>query len=108
MAITLTENAARHIASSLERRGGGLGLRLGVRQAGCSGLKYVVDFADAANPDEEVFESHGVKVLVSREHLSFLDGTEVDYAREGLSSAFRYHNPNVAGACGCGESFVTG
>jgi iron-sulfur cluster assembly protein len=108
MAITLTENAARHVQNSLQRRGGGLGLRLGVRQAGCSGMKYVVDFADQAAPDEELFESHGVKVLVSRDHLVYLDGTEVDYVKEGLSSAFSYRNPNVAGACGCGESFITG
>lgn len=107
MAVTLTQNAAQHVKDSLARRGGGLGLRLAVREAGCSGLKYVVDFADAANPDEDIFESHGVKVLVNREHLAFLDGTEVDYTREGLSSAFRYQNPNVAGACGCGESFIT-
>lgn len=108
MALTLTENAARHVRDSLARRGGGLGLRLGVRQAGCSGMKYVVDFADEVGADEDVFESHGVKVLVSRDHLVYLDGTEVDYVREGLSAAFSYRNPNVAGACGCGESFITG
>lgn len=105
MAITLTDSAARRVQSYLEKRGG-LGLRLGVKPAGCSGFAYVVDYADAAGPEDVVFEQHGVKVLVSRENLPLLDGTRVDFVRKGLNESFEFHNPNVKDACGCGESFT--
>ncbi|MHB8416300.1 MAG: iron-sulfur cluster assembly protein IscA [Gammaproteobacteria bacterium] len=106
MAITLTDSAARRVRSYLEKRGGGLGLRLGVRKTGCSGFAYEVDYADEAGSEDIVFEQHGVKVVVSRENLSFLDGTEVDFVSQGLNESFKFHNPNVKDECGCGESFT--
>ena len=105
MAVTLTENAARHVAKYLQKRGKGIGLRLGVRANGCSGVAYRLEFADAAAPDDLEFESHGIKVLVDLRSLPYLDGTELDYTREGLNEGFRFDNPNVKEACGCGESF---
>lgn len=104
MAITLTDAAARRVSSFLAKRGG-LGLRLGVKKTGCSGFAYVVDYADAAQPEDVIFEQHGVKVLVSRENLPLLDGTQVDFVRQGLNESFQFHNPNVKDECGCGESF---
>lgn len=106
MSITVTEAAARQIAKQLERRGSGVGLRLGVRKSGCSGLAYVIDFADRVGESDEVFQQLGVTLVVDREHLSALDGVEVDYRREGISEAFRFNNPNVKASCGCGESFT--
>jgi iron-sulfur cluster assembly protein len=105
MAVTLTENAAKHVSKYLQKRGQGIGLRLGVRTSGCSGVAYKLEFADEAAPDDLEFESHGVKVLVDAKSLPYLDGTELDYAREGLSEGFKFNNPNVKEACGCGESF---
>ena len=105
MAITLTPTAAGHVQSHLAKRGKGIGLRLGVRTSGCSGLAYKLEFADAANPDDLQFESHGVKVLVDPKSLQYIDGTELDYAREGLNEGFKFRNPNVKDECGCGESF---
>ncbi|MDR0379834.1 MAG: iron-sulfur cluster assembly protein IscA [Candidatus Accumulibacter sp.] len=105
MAVMLTENAARHVEKYLKKRGKGIGLRLGVRTSGCSGVAYKLEFADVAAPDDLEFESHGVKVLVDPRSLPYLDGTELDYTREGLSEGFRFNNPNVKEACGCGESF---
>jgi iron-sulfur cluster assembly protein len=105
MAVTLTENAAKHVARYLQKRGQGIGLRLGVRTSGCSGVAYKLEFADVAAPDDMEFESHGVKVLVDTKSLPYLDGTELDYTREGLSEGFKFNNPNVKDACGCGESF---
>jgi len=105
MAITLTESAARHVAAQMQRRGKGAGLRLGVRTSGCSGFAYQLDFADEADPSDLAFESHGVKVFVDRKNLPFVDGTELDFVREGLNEGFRFNNPNVAAECGCGESF---
>jgi len=105
MAITLTENAARHIRNALAKRGRGVGLRLGVKKVGCSGLAYTMDYADAAGDADAVFESHDAKVVVARTALPYLDGTEVDFRREGLSESFKFNNPNVSGTCGCGESF---
>jgi iron-sulfur cluster assembly protein len=102
----LTESAARQISKQLARRGKGLGLRLGVRKSGCSGFAYVVDYADDVTPDDAVFEQHGVKVVVRNQDLSFLNGIEVDYTREGINEAFRFNNPNVKASCGCGESFA--
>ena len=105
MAITLTESAANHVKIFLANRGRGVGLRLGVRTSGCSGMAYVLEFADEIGPDDEVFEDHGVKVLVSPKSLVYLNGTELDYTREGLNEGFKFNNPNVKDACGCGESF---
>ncbi len=105
MAITLTDAAARRVSSFLEKRGGGLGLRLGVKKTGCSGFAYVMDYADSAQPEDVIFEQHGVKVLVSRDNLPILDGTQVDFVRHGLNESFQFHNPNVKDECGCGESF---
>jgi iron-sulfur cluster assembly protein len=105
MAITLTESAAKHVARYLERRGKGIGLRLGVKTTGCSGLAYKLEYADDAAPEDHTFESHGVKVLVDPRSLSYIDGTELDFVREGLNEGFRFNNPNVRSECGCGESF---
>jgi iron-sulfur cluster assembly protein len=105
MAITLTESAAHHVKTFLANRGKGVGLRLGVRTSGCSGMAYVLEFADEIGPDDEVFEDRGVKVLVSPKSLVYLNGTELDYAREGLNEGFKFNNPNVKDQCGCGESF---
>jgi iron-sulfur cluster assembly protein len=106
MAVTLSEKAASHVANYLARRGKGFGLRLGVRTSGCSGMAYKLEFADAANDEDIIFESHGVKVLVDPKSLPYLDGTELDYAREGLNEGFRFNNPNIKDQCGCGESFT--
>lgn len=105
MSITLTESAAKHIKSQLAKRGRGVGLRLGVKRVGCSGLAYTMEFADAVGESDVAFESHGAAVVVERAYLNYLDGTRVDFRREGLSEAFRFDNPNVAATCGCGESF---
>lgn len=105
MAITLTESAARHVSRYLEGRGKGLGLRLGIRTTGCSGYAYQLEYADEAASDDVAFESHGVKVFVDPKSLTYIDGTEVDFVRDGLNEAFRFNNPNVAAECGCGESF---
>ncbi|MEJ5210871.1 MAG: iron-sulfur cluster assembly protein IscA [Burkholderiales bacterium] len=105
MAITLTEKAATHVRNFLAKRGKGLGLRLGVRTTGCSGLAYVLEFADEQRPEDQAFESHGVKIFVDPKSLVYLDGTELDYAREGLNEGFKFNNPNVKDTCGCGESF---
>jgi iron-sulfur cluster assembly protein len=94
MAITLTEKAATRVRDFMTRRGQGAGLRLGIKEVGCSGKAYVVDYADTIAPEEQVFESHGVKIIVDPKNLLFLDGTEIDYTREGLSEGFRFNNPN--------------
>jgi iron-sulfur cluster assembly protein len=103
--ITLTESAARQIHKSLKQRGSGEGLRLGVRTSGCSGLAYVIEYADRIDPVDHVFENHGVKVVINAKSLMYLDGTELDFVREGLNEGFRFNNPNVKDECGCGESF---
>ncbi len=105
MAITLTTAAADRVRSYLSQRGTGLGLRLGVKRTGCSGLAYVVNYADGISDEDEVFETSGVKVIVDRDSLQHIDGTEVDFVREGLNEAFRFRNPKAVGECGCGESF---
>jgi iron-sulfur cluster assembly protein len=105
MAITLTEKAADHVSGYLAKRGKGVGLRLGVRTTGCSGMAYKLEFADAVNSDDVLFDSHGVKVLVDPKSLPYIDGTELDYTREGLNEGFKFRNPNVKDECGCGESF---
>ena len=106
MAVTLSERAANHVATYLTKRGKGIGLRLGVRTSGCSGVAYKLEFADTVEPDDVTFESHGVKVLIDPKSLPYLEGTELDYTREGLSEGFKFNNPNVKDACGCGESFT--
>lgn len=105
MGVTLSEKAAKHVANYIAKRGRGVGLRLGVRTSGCSGMAYKLEFADEAQDDDCRFESHGVTVLIDPKSLPYLDGTELDYAREGLNEGFRFNNPNVKDACGCGESF---
>ena len=105
MAVTLTSDAASHAQRSLFKRGKGLGLRVGVRTSGCSGLAYKLEFADNVNPGDVEFESHGVKVVVDPKSLQFIDGTELDYTREGLNEGFKFRNPKVKDECGCGESF---
>jgi len=105
MSVSLTEAAAEHVQKFIAKRGKGIGLRLGVRTSGCSGMAYVLEFADEINPDDQVFEQRGIKVIIDPKSLIYLDGTEVDYGKEGLSEGFRFNNPNVANQCGCGESF---
>lgn len=104
--ITLTPKAADHIQQSLNKRGQGLGLRVGVKPSGCSGLSYVIEYADQAESFDKVFESNGVKIFVDEKSLAFLEGTELDFAREGLNEGFKFNNPNAKGQCGCGESFA--
>jgi iron-sulfur cluster assembly protein len=103
--ITLTEKAAEHVRTYIAKRGKGVGLRVGVRTSGCSGMAYKLEFADAAGPEDHEFESHGVKILVDPKSLPYLEGTELDYTREGLNEGFKFRNPNVKDECGCGESF---
>lgn len=106
MAITMTEQAADRVQHFLENRGSGIGLRLGVKTTGCSGMAYVIEFVDEADADDVVFESHGVKVFIDPKSLVYLDGTELDYGKEGLNEGFQFNNPNVQDTCGCGESFT--
>lgn len=105
MAITLTEPAADRVRSHLDARGKGLGLRVGVKKTGCNGFAYVVNYADEIDAADVVFEERGVKIVVDAKSLELIDGTEVDFVKEGLNEAFRFRNPNVTGECGCGESF---
>ncbi|MBU6460124.1 MAG: iron-sulfur cluster assembly protein IscA [Proteobacteria bacterium] len=105
MGIMLTKNAAKHVIRHIERRGKGIGLRIGVRTSGCSGMAYTLEFADNENAGDAVFETNGVKILVDPKSLVYLDGTELDYTREGLNEGFKFNNPNVKNQCGCGESF---
>ncbi|WP_211251091.1 iron-sulfur cluster assembly protein IscA [Stenoxybacter acetivorans] len=103
--ITLTSNAANHIQQFLQKRGKGEGIRLGVKTSGCSGMAYTLEFVDDTLPEDVVFEEHGVKVFVDPKSLTYLDGTELDYTKEGLQEGFKFANPNVKDECGCGESF---
>ena len=105
MAITLTDKAAQQVQKYLTRRGKGIGLRLGVRTTGCSGLAYKLEYADDLKAEDVRFESHGVTVVVDPKSLPYLDGMQLDYAREGLNEGFKFNNPNVKDECGCGESF---
>lgn len=105
MAVMLTDAAAERVKRYLAERSSSVGLRIGIKTTGCSGFAYVVDIADAVAKDDRVFESHGVKVIIGRDHLSYLDGTTIDFSREGLNEGFSYDNPNVKSLCGCGESF---
>ena len=105
MAIQLTERAAQQIHKALAKRGKGLGLRLGVKKVGCSGFAYTFDYADQIGADDQLFESHAAKVVVDREALAILDGSTLDFVREGLKETFKFDNPNAKNQCGCGESF---
>ncbi|QIM49487.1 iron-sulfur cluster assembly protein IscA [Pusillimonas sp. DMV24BSW_D] len=106
MGITLTPQAADHVSRYLAKRGKGLGLRLGVRTTGCSGMAYKLEYVDEPNADDSVFEQHGVKVFIDAKSLPYLEGTQLDYGREGLNEGFRFTNPNEKATCGCGESFT--
>jgi len=106
MAISMTDNAAERVQHFLDNRGSGIGLRLGVKTTGCSGMAYVLEFVDEAETDDSVFDVNGIKIIVDPKSLIYLDGTELDYAKEGLNEGFQFNNPNVADTCGCGESFT--
>lgn len=105
MTVTLTPSAAGRVQKFLESRGKGLGLRVGVKTSGCSGMAYTLEFVDEAREEDQIFESHGIKVLVDPTSLAYLDGTELDYTKEGLNEGFKFSNPNAKANCGCGESF---
>ena len=105
MTITVTQTAADRVIAFLDKRGKGVGLRLAVRPSGCSGMAYVMEFVDEIDENDEVFEGYGVKIIIDKKSLIYLDGTEVDYTKEGLNEGFKFNNPNVTGECGCGESF---
>jgi iron-sulfur cluster assembly protein len=105
LAITMTEPAAKHVAAFLSNRGKGIGLRLAVKTSGCSGMAYVLEFVDVLNDDDQVFIDKGVKVIVDKKSLLYIDGTELDFVKEGLNEGFEFNNPNIDGECGCGESF---
>ena len=105
MAITMTLAASQHVSKYLQSRGHGLGIRLGVRTSGCSGMAYVLEFVDDTQDEDEVFETEGVKVIIDPKSLLYLDGTELDFVKEGLNEGFKFINPNVKNECGCGESF---
>ena len=106
MAITLTEVAADRVRSFLDNRGKGVGLRLGIKTHGCSGMAYVMEFADEVEETDNVFETQGLKIIVDPKSLVYLDGTQMDFAKEGLNEGFKFTNPNESGECGCGESFT--
>ncbi len=104
--IQLTDRAVEHVKTFLQKQGNGLGLRLGIKPAGCSGQQYVVETAEQINDDDLTFETNGIKVIVDGDSMKYLAGTELDFVREGLNSGFRFNNPNVTDMCGCGESFT--
>ena len=106
MSVTLTERAAKHVSNFITRRGKGFGVRLGVKTSGCSGMAYKLEYADEPGSEDIVFESFGVKVLIDPKSLPYLEGTELDFVREGLNEGFKFNNPNVKDQCGCGESFT--
>lgn len=106
MGVTLTEAAAKHVAGQLASRGDGVGIRLGITTSGCSGMAYVLEFVDEQAPEDEVFEEYGVKVFIDPKSMVYLDGTELDFVREGLNEGLQFRNPNVSAECGCGESFT--
>jgi len=105
MAISLTESAAHRVRTHLERRGNGIGLRVGIKKTGCSGFAYVVNYAESIQPDDSVFEERGVKIVVDAASLPLIDGTTVDFVKQGLNEAFKFQNPKAKSECGCGESF---
>ncbi len=105
MAVSLSESAARHVSNFIAKRGKGFGIRLGVKTSGCSGMAYKLEFVDQTEAEDLVFESHGVRVVIDPKSLAYLEGTELDFVREGLNEGFKFNNPNVKDQCGCGESF---
>jgi iron-sulfur cluster assembly protein len=105
MALSLTQPAAERVKTYLDARGSGIGLRVGVKKTGCNGFAYIVNYADRADDGDAVFEDRGVKLVVDQKSLALIDGTEIDFVKDGLNEAFRFRNPNVTGECGCGESF---
>jgi iron-sulfur cluster assembly protein len=105
MAVSLSESAARHVSNFIAKRGKGFGIRLGVKTSGCSGMAYKLEFVDNTESEDLVFESHGVNVVIDPKSLAYLDGTELDFVKEGLNEGFKFNNPNVKDQCGCGESF---
>ncbi|MBR0565208.1 iron-sulfur cluster assembly protein IscA [Azoarcus sp. L1K30] len=105
MGVTLSESAAKHVSTFIAKRGKGVGIRLGVKTSGCSGMAYKLEFVDEMHDEDLIFDSHGVKVIVDPKSLVYLEGTELDFVREGLNEGFKFNNPNVKDACGCGESF---
>ena len=105
MPISLSESAARHVSNFIAKRGKGFGIRLGVKTSGCTGMAYKLEFVDNTESEDLVFESHGVKVVIDPKSLAYLDGTELDFVKEGLNEGFKFNNPNVKDQCGCGESF---
>jgi iron-sulfur cluster assembly protein len=105
MAITVTENAAKQIRNQLAKRGKGVGLRVGVKKVGCSGFAYTFDYADEMHAGDYLFEAHNAKVVVNVDSLSFLDGSRLDFVKEGFKQLFKFDNPNIDSTCGCGESF---
>ena len=105
MAVTMTERAAKRVAGFIQRRGKGVGLRVGVRTTGCSGMAYKLEYVDAESPEDQAFESHGVRIYVDPKSLAYIDGTELDFVREGLNEGFQFNNPREKDRCGCGESF---
>ena len=106
MAITLSDSAAERVKRFLTNRGKGVGLRLGVKTSGCSGMAYVLEFVDEVHEEDQVFDDKGVKVIIDPKSLAYLEGTELDFVKEGLNEGFKFNNPNVKDACGCGESFT--
>ena len=106
MAITMTEAAAQHVQAHLKQRGKGLGIRVGIKTTGCSGMSYVLEFVDAANEEDQVFESQGVNIVADPKSLLYIDGTQMDYIKSGLNEGFEFTNPNTKAECGCGESFT--
>jgi iron-sulfur cluster assembly protein len=106
MSVTVTEQAANHISKYLANRGKGQGLRVGIKTTGCSGMAYVLEFVDDIAAEDQVFESRGVKIVVDPKSLAYIDGTELDFVREGINEGFKFNNPNVKNECGCGESFT--
>ena len=106
MSISLTESAAKHVAGQLQTRGHGLGIRLGVTTSGCSGMAYVLEFVDEPAPEDQVFEGHGVRIYIDPKSLVYLEGTELDFVKEGVNEGLQFRNPNVSAECGCGESFT--
>lgn len=105
MAISMTEKAARHVGEQLAGRGRGLGIRVGVTTTGCSGMAYVLEFVDKVDVGDQVFEDRGIKIVVDPKSLAYIDGTEMDFVKQGVNEGFEFKNPNAKGECGCGESF---
>ena len=105
MAISMTETAARHVAAQLANRGRGLGIRVGVKTTGCSGMAYVLEFVDHVEVGDQVFEDQGIKIIVDPKSLVYIDGTRMDFVKQGVNEGFEFTNPNARGECGCGESF---